>query len=183
MKPSNRLVLLAAVLAGTSAFAQISPNGGQPASPAAAMMKVTATNPVLHRDANRDHPGIRMLLRMTSNTGSEVPYGADGEQYIRFAQGYGLTGWQAYTGGGVLCMVSSQNGATGLDAINIRYPQNYKAGNWSAGPVRPAMITADFICDGPVAKGDELSVQLKLFLLDHGTWKAADYVFERIKIQ
>lgn len=183
MKPKNSALVLAVVLVGTPVFAQTVLNGGKPASPAAAMLKVVASNPVLRADVNTKRPGFRMLIRATSTTGADVLYVADNQDYIKYVQGTGLTGWQAYTGSGALCMVRGQDGATGLEGINIRYSQNYKPGNWSAGPVRPAMITADFVCDGPVAKGDELTVQMKLFLLDRGAWKAADYVFERIKIQ
>jgi len=147
------------------------------------MLKIMASNPVLHPDTNRNHSGFRMLLQLKSVTGADVPFVADGQAYAAFAQTSALTGWQAYTGGGALCIVRSQNGATGIDAFDSHYPQNYRIWNWSAGPARAAMITADFICDGALAKGDELTAQIKLFLLDRGTWKAADFVFERIKIQ
>lgn len=183
MKPSTSLLILALASVGWPAFAQTLSNGGTPTSNAAAMLKIVASNPVLHPDPGRRMSGFRMLIRATSNTGADVLYVADNQQYIKYLQGDGLTGWQAYTGGGVLCMVRSQNGATGLDSINMRYAHTYQAGAWSAGPVRPALITADFICDGPVVKGDELTLQIKLFLMDRGTWKAADYVFERLKIQ
>jgi hypothetical protein len=127
--------------------------------------------------------GFRIQLRMASSSAGEIAYAA-----ITNASGQ-VHNWIAYTSRASGCFLLPHY-TKNIPIIGLRHPANqreqldkYDGSDGSAGQNRPALIIADFNCDGPVAKGDAVSIQMQFWLRVDGKWLAANYAYEDITIE
>lgn len=148
-----------------AALAEPGPNTGDPVSPGASYMRVTATQPMALEK------GFRMMFRLLATGKSEMPIAA---MWVP-SQGT-VFEWIAYTSRGVRCFVNSND----LKGVGLGIQDDFRnktSSRWNINPTRPLIVVADFQCDGRVAKGDGATVQIKFFLFE-SEWVPADYTFE-----
>ena len=159
-------------LCGSTASSQIVTLPVEGITTPADTVTLKATQPTL-----KSEQSFRIMFRLTSNTGSEVSYAAT---YFR-----GLEGWTAFTQDGDICDVDYRDHKnipvfyTGDNNPRLR---RYNGSKASAGVQRPAIVTADFECDGFISAGDYVTVQTRWQYRFDGIWKPADYVFENVQI-
>jgi len=172
-------VVLAAIVLSNTAEAQVTDWPGVRQSPVADAVMVAATPPIF-----TDADEFRMMFKLTSSGDREVPYAA-----LR-SRGGDISGWLAFSNMGSKCETTSSKLSNitkelyGGSTIGGRPKPTYDldkndGSGATAGINRPAIVVADFRCDRPVARGDEVTVQIELWLRVEGGWKEANYVFER----
>ncbi len=192
----KRIAALVATLVfgcAASALAQSS-YPGAPGSSSASLLKVNATKPFPvglppnyfgHKPAGR----LRLIFRVTTNNGAEMPVVAMGYGGLR--NDYVL-GWEAVSSSGARCTAETTD-TKGVKVFSgrsvgaewsIRQLQEEETTSSSiAAPVRPTIIVADFNCDAEVVAGDTLSAQLKLFVRVGSRWTPVDYTFENLTVE
>ena len=48
---------------------------------------------------------------------------------------------------------------------------------------RPAILSADFLCDNNIFVGEEISIQITLYYKTNREWQKADYFFEKLVLE
>lgn len=170
------LVLVLCTLFSTNALSQISTAPLQTASAPAEKVEINATRPIILNDGK-----LRVMFRLTSKENNETPYAVTNNNG-------GLYNWTAFTQRGVSCK-TYYNDVKNVPSIFARHAssikselRDYDGSQASAGQTRPAIVIADFRCDGKISSGDFVTISTRWYYLLSGKWKAADYVFENTQV-
>ncbi len=177
------ILMTASIALCGSASAQVADWQGVRQTTAADAVNIAATPPIF-----TDADEFRMMFRLTSAGDREVAYAA-----LKARSG-SVVGWQSFSNMGAKCNtthgrlsnipVELYGGSTMGGRPKATYDLDKNDGTGAtAGVNRPAIVIADFKCDRRVARGDEVTVQIELWLRVADEWKQANYVFERKVIE
>lgn len=168
---------MALLMATASAMAQETNWVGTQQNNAAETVEVKATPPIMMSPRK-----FRIMLRLTSNIDDPVSYAALHNSRVAI-------GWRAFSERGAMCGLRD-SGTSGIPFYSYRVGPNiaynldeYDGSHVTAGINRPAMVVANFDCDMPISRGEEITIQIQFWYRLNGRWEQSDYVFEKSKIQ
>lgn len=155
------IVLLAGAAAPGSAAKERTYKPGSGAQ-LSGLLTVASTEPVIRRCGGWYHSCFRVGLRIVGKGPKEVAVG-----HIP-PDNYPRRGGSAITGAGVSCV---ETGAVGVPDVVVWSSGDF---TWRQEPfpvssAKPVTVWMDFGCDGALAPGDEVAVELPLALDPDGT--------------